>query len=65
MIAFSHAIEALRVANYVDRTEHYRWTVFSIDGHPVEASNGIAMRHAHPLVGAAPPPKTTKGARRS
>lgn len=49
MIAFSHAIEALRVANYVDRTEHYRWTVFSIDGHPVEASNGIAMRPTQAL----------------
>ncbi|EEE05558.1 GlxA family transcriptional regulator [Burkholderia multivorans] len=49
MIAFSHAVEALRVANYVDRTEHYRWTVFSIDGHPVEASNGIAMRPTHAL----------------
>ncbi|MBH9661727.1 GlxA family transcriptional regulator [Burkholderia multivorans] len=49
MIAFSHAIEALRVANYVDRTEHYRWTVFSIDGHPVEASNGIATRPTQAL----------------
>ncbi len=46
MIALTHAIEALRVANYVDRTEHYRWTVFSIDGNPVEASNGIATAHA-------------------
>lgn len=43
MIAFTHALEALRVANYVDRTEHYHWSVFSIDGNPVEASNGIAM----------------------
>ncbi|WP_420480787.1 GlxA family transcriptional regulator [Burkholderia diffusa] len=44
MIALTHAIEVLRVANYVDRTEHYRWTAFSIDGEPVEASNGIVMR---------------------
>jgi transcriptional regulator GlxA family with amidase domain len=49
MIALTHAIEALRVANYVDRTEHYRWTVFSIDGNPVEASNGIAMRPTQAL----------------
>ncbi|WP_338641467.1 GlxA family transcriptional regulator [Burkholderia pyrrocinia] len=49
MIAFTHALEVLRVANYVDRTEHYRWTVYSIDGHPVEASNGIAMRPTRAL----------------
>lgn len=49
MIAFTHALEVLRVANYVDRTEHYRWTVYSIDGHPVEASNGIAMRPTQAL----------------
>lgn len=56
MIAFSHAIEALRVANYVDRTEHYRWTVFSIDDQPVEASNGIAMGPTQPLDVSAPLP---------
>lgn len=56
MIAFSHAIEALRVANYVDRAEHYRWTVFSIDGHPVEASNGIAIRPTQTLDVSAPLP---------
>lgn len=56
MIAFSHAIEALRVANFVDRTEHYRWTVFSIDGRPVEASNGIAMRPTQALDVSAPLP---------
>ncbi len=49
MIAFTHALEALRVANYVDRTEHYRWTVFSIDGNPIEASNGIAIRPTQAL----------------
>ncbi|HDR8925051.1 GlxA family transcriptional regulator [Burkholderia vietnamiensis] len=49
MIAFTHALEALRVANYVDRVEHYCWTVFSIDGNPVEASNGIAMRPTQAL----------------
>ncbi|WP_425117426.1 GlxA family transcriptional regulator [Burkholderia anthina] len=49
MIAFTHALEALRVANYVDRAEHYRWTVYSIDGNPVEASNGIAMRPTQAL----------------
>ncbi|WP_321852697.1 GlxA family transcriptional regulator [Burkholderia diffusa] len=49
MIAFTHALEVLRLANYVDRTEHYRWTVFSIYGYPVEASNGIAIRPTEAL----------------
>ncbi|MGT0194436.1 GlxA family transcriptional regulator [Burkholderia pyrrocinia] len=49
MIAFTHALEVLRLANYVDRTEHYSWTEFSIDGNPVEASNGIAIRPTEAL----------------
>ncbi|RQR30185.1 MULTISPECIES: GlxA family transcriptional regulator [unclassified Burkholderia] len=49
MIAFTNALEALRIANYVDRIEHYRWTVFSVDGVPVEASNGIAIRPVQAL----------------
>lgn len=49
MIAFTNALEALRIANYVDRIEHYRWTVFSVDGVPVEASNGIELRPVQAL----------------
>ncbi|KAF1035245.1 MAG: HTH-type transcriptional regulator CdhR [Burkholderia lata] len=49
MIAFTNALEALRIANYVDRVEHYRWTVFSVDGIPVEASNGISIRPVQAL----------------
>ncbi|PRH35553.1 GlxA family transcriptional regulator [Burkholderia gladioli] len=49
MIAFSSAIEALRMANYVDRSEHYRWTVYSVDGEAVAASNGMVARPTHRL----------------
>ncbi|WP_083294750.1 GlxA family transcriptional regulator [Burkholderia plantarii] len=44
MIAFSSAIEALRMANYADRSEFYRWSVYSIDGGAVPASNGMVAR---------------------
>jgi AraC family carnitine catabolism transcriptional activator len=43
MMAFSSALEPLRVANVIDGRELYRWRVFSRDGAPVEASNGMAV----------------------
>ncbi len=49
MIAFTSAVEALRMANYVARRELYRWTVYSADGEPAAASNGIAARPTHRL----------------
>lgn len=44
MIAFSGAVEVLRMANYAGRAEHYTWSIYSPDGAPVQASNGIAVR---------------------
>ncbi|TPQ34312.1 MULTISPECIES: GlxA family transcriptional regulator [Cupriavidus] len=44
MIAFSSAVEVLRMANYVARAEHYTWSIYSCGGAPVRASNGIAVR---------------------
>lgn len=49
MIAFTSAVEVLRMANYVARADHYRWSIFSLDGAPVRASNGIAVRPTQPL----------------
>ncbi|WP_180736791.1 GlxA family transcriptional regulator [Paraburkholderia sp. PGU19] len=49
MIAFSSAIEVLRMANYVGQANHYRWSIFSLDGAPVHASNGIAVRQTSAL----------------
>ncbi|MGA9365875.1 MAG: GlxA family transcriptional regulator, partial [Steroidobacteraceae bacterium] len=43
MIAFTNAIEPLRMANYLAREEIYRWSVYSLGGEPVEASNGLAV----------------------
>ena len=43
MIAFSSAIEPLRMANRDAGRELYRWTVFTIDGLPERASNGLEI----------------------
>ena len=43
MLAFSSALEPLRVANLISGRELFRWRVFSRDGKPVEASNGMAV----------------------
>ncbi|WP_310634249.1 GlxA family transcriptional regulator [Paraburkholderia sp.] len=49
MIAFSSAVEVLRMANYVGGGDHYRWSVYTLDGEPARASNGIAVRPAQRL----------------
>src|SRR5579871_4918377 len=43
MIAFTNAIEPLRMANYLARETIYHWSVHSLDGDPVEASNGLSV----------------------
>lgn len=43
MIAFTSAVEPLRIANRLSGRELYAWPVFSIDGSPVRASNGFAL----------------------
>ena len=43
MLAFSSAVEPLRVANQVTNKELYRWFVMTEDGTPVSCSNGIAI----------------------
>ncbi len=43
MIAFSCAIETLRLANRTSGEELYRWHLISADGRPVRASNGIEL----------------------
>lgn len=43
MLAFSSAVEPLRVANQVANSELYRWFVMSQDGAPVRCSNGILI----------------------
>lgn len=43
MIAFTNAVEPLRMANYLAGRELYRWSVYSLDGAPVPASNGLTL----------------------
>lgn len=43
MIAFSAAIEPLRVANQLTGKVLYRWTMMSEDGESVRASNGVEI----------------------
>ncbi len=44
MIAFSSAIEPLRMANYIHKRELYQWKLVSLDGQPVMASNDIKLK---------------------
>jgi transcriptional regulator GlxA family with amidase domain len=43
MIAFTMALEPLRIANRMAAREHYRWLVLSKDGGPVRASNDVLV----------------------
>ena len=43
MIAFTNAIEPLRMANYLSEQTIYRWSVYTLDGLPVPASNGLTV----------------------
>jgi transcriptional regulator GlxA family with amidase domain len=51
MIAFTSAVEPLRLANRASGKELYRWHLFSPDGKPVAASNGIALAPQGPVDG--------------
>ncbi|MBM3601690.1 MAG: GlxA family transcriptional regulator [Alphaproteobacteria bacterium] len=47
MIAFTAALEALRLANRLSSRQLYTWHVISKDGKPVEASNGLMLMAEH------------------
>ena len=54
MIALSNALEACRMANYVDADDvdggaAYDWQIWSADGRPAVASNGLALTPTGPL----------------
>jgi len=49
MMAFSSALEPLRVANLLSGRAVYRWQVFSRHGGPVPASNGIVVPADAPI----------------
>ena len=43
LIAFTSAVEALRLANYVTGREDFAWSLYSPEGEPIRASNGVAL----------------------
>ena len=43
MIAFTSAIECLRMANRAAQTTLYTWSIYSVDGQPIKASNRIEI----------------------
>lgn len=56
MIAFTSAVEPLRLANYLSGRELYRWTLISAKGGSERASNGIAVCVDHAIEAAPPVP---------
>ncbi len=49
MMAFTAAVEPLRSANRMSGVDHYRWTIVSGDGSPVQASNGLEVVAHHAI----------------
>ena len=49
MIAFTGAVETLRLANRAAGKQLYEWKLWSVDGKPVTASNGIVLHPAGPI----------------
>jgi len=47
MLAFSSAVEVLRMANQLSGQTLYRWTLSSSDGQPVACSNGLSLAVEH------------------
>lgn len=43
LLAFSSAIEPLRIANQLTQQPLYRWSLVSMDGKPVESSAGVRI----------------------
>ncbi|MEK9626631.1 MAG: GlxA family transcriptional regulator [Gammaproteobacteria bacterium] len=54
MMAFAAAIEPLRVANRVAEQTLYEFPLFTLDGEPGIASNGVSVGPAAPLAGKEP-----------
>lgn len=49
MLAFSAAVEPLRIANQIANKELFRWYTMTEDGEPVDCSNGIKIMPDHQL----------------
>ncbi|NDL69524.1 GlxA family transcriptional regulator [Vreelandella alkaliphila] len=51
MMAFFSAVEPLRIANRISGQPLFEWTLFSCDGEPVTASNGMTLLVDQPMGG--------------
>lgn len=49
LIGFSSAVEPLRMANLASDRKLFRWSTISLDGAPVQASNGVPVQADHAL----------------
>ncbi|MGP9633483.1 GlxA family transcriptional regulator [Halomonas sp. AOP43-A1-21] len=49
MMAFFSAVEPLRIANRISGKTLFEWTLFSLDGQPVTASNEMALLVDQPI----------------
>jgi transcriptional regulator GlxA family with amidase domain len=47
LMSYAAAIEPLRAANRLSGRELYRWCHISVDGAPVQASNGVSIKADH------------------
>lgn len=54
MMAFSAAVEPLRTANRTAETELYQFPLFTLDGRPGQASNGLSVNPVRQLTGKEP-----------
>ena len=54
MMAFSAAVEPLRTANRTAETELYQFPLFTLDGRPGQASNGLSVNPVRQLSGKEP-----------
>lgn len=49
MVAFTSALEPLRLVNRLERSERIQWTLYTLDGGSVQASNGVTLNPDHAL----------------
>lgn len=47
MIAYTSAVDVLRMANRLSEQNLYEWPTYTLDGHPVPASNGLQIIPDH------------------
>lgn len=65
MMAFFGAVEPLRIANRLAGRVLYSWHIFSVDGAPVAASNGMTVMAEAPQSSGFPPSSSSPASTRT